>query len=319
MKGDEQEEDRTLKTLTKISHGYYQPYFYWMFPILVAREQHLFEQDGIELDVHDIVPQGQPEGKAQWYKEAFETKSRDFYFCCAWQGIYSTSETGRGLIGAALKSSLIKTFAIYTRPDTRINSVLDLIESGTPIAVNKNADAHYVTLKNLSEFVPEERVRLSHVGGVERCFKALMSKEVDAATLAGPYAEAAEAIGYRRVLALSRTEPTVVVFNEKLGHDALTAFVKSINGAITLINAEREKYRRRYVKEFEEVIDRYLPELKASRAAVASRLTLPVWAEARTLQKEEFLQIHSFLLEHGLTQEGRGYSGTVDVSAAASY
>src|SRR5207249_2122551 len=256
MKGGERKEDRTLKTLTKISHGYYQPYFYWMFPILVAREQHLFEQDGIELEVHDIVPQGQPEGKAQWYKEAFETKSRDFYFCCAWQGIYSTSETGKGLIGAALKSSLIKTFAIYTRPDTRITSVLDLVESGTPIAVNKNADAHYVTLKNLSELVPEDRIRLSHLGGVERCFKGLMSKEVDAATLAGPYAE---------------------------------------------------------------VVDRYLPELKPSRSAVASRLTLPVWAEARTLQKEEFLQIHSFLLEHGLTQEGRGYSGTVDVSAAASY
>ncbi len=164
-----------MKTLTKISHGYYQPYFYWMFPILVAREQHLFEQDGIELEVHDIVPQGQPEGKAQWYKEAFETKSRDFYFCCAWQGIYSTSETGKGLIGAALKSSLIKTFAIYTRPDTRIHSVLDLIESGTPIAVNKNADAHYVTLKNLSEFVPADRVRLTHLGGVERCLKALIS------------------------------------------------------------------------------------------------------------------------------------------------
>ncbi|HLQ03880.1 MAG TPA: hypothetical protein VK114_03685, partial [Nitrososphaerales archaeon] len=59
--------------------------------------------------------------------------------------------------------------------------------------------------------------------------------------------------------------------------------------------------------------------LKPSRSAVASRLTLPVWAEARTLQKEEFLQIHSFLLEHGLTQEGKGYSGTVDVSAAALY
>ena len=25
--------------LTTISHGYYQPYFYWMFPIVVAREE----------------------------------------------------------------------------------------------------------------------------------------------------------------------------------------------------------------------------------------------------------------------------------------
>ncbi len=305
-----------MKTLAKISHGYYQPYFYWMFPILVAREQKMFEKEGIELEVHDIVPQGQPEKKAQWYREALETKSRDFYFCCAWQGIYSTSETGRGLIGAALKSSLIKTFAIYTRPDTKIKNVLDLVESRTPIAVNKNADAHYVTLKNLSEFVPEDRIRLSHLGGVERCLEALISKEVDAATLAGPYAEAAEAIGYRRILPLSRTEPTVVVFNEKLGHDLLASFVKSINRAIDLINGEREKYRARYVKEFEEVLEKYLPELGPSRAAIKERLTLPVWAEATPLKREEFAQIHSFLLEHGLSLEGRGYSGTVDPSAA---
>jgi ABC-type nitrate/sulfonate/bicarbonate transport system substrate-binding protein len=305
-----------MKTLAKISHGYYQPYFYWMFPILVAREQKMFEKEGIELEVHDIVPQGQPEKKAQWYREALETKSRDFYFCCAWQGIYSTSETGRGLIGAALKSSLIKTFAIYTRPDTKIRNVLDLVESGTPIAVNKNADAHYVTLKNLSEFVPEDRIRLSHLGGVERCLEALISKEVDAATLAGPYAEAAEAIGYRRILPLSRTEPTVVVFNEKLGHDLLASFVKSINRAIDLINGEREKYRARYVKEFEEVLEKYLPELRPSRAAIKERLTLPVWAEATPLKREEFAQIHSFLLEHGLSLEGRGYSGTVDPNAA---
>src|SRR5207244_13599084 len=113
MKGAAQEVGN-LKTLTKITHGYYQPYFYWMFPILVAREQHLFEQDGIELEVHDIIPQRQPEGKAQWYKEAFETKSRDFYFCCSWQGIYITIVTRSGLIGPPLKSSLIHTFSIYT-------------------------------------------------------------------------------------------------------------------------------------------------------------------------------------------------------------
>ena len=98
-----------------IRHGYYQPYFYMMFPILVANEQGIFKGEGIDLDIHDIVEGGQPEDKANWYKEAFEEKSRDFYFCCALQGVYSTCTNRKGKISAGIKSTLIKTFAIYSK------------------------------------------------------------------------------------------------------------------------------------------------------------------------------------------------------------
>ncbi len=300
-----------MKNLIPVSHGYYMPYFYWMFPIVVAKEEGLFQSAGIDLQVHDIVGGGQPEDKADWYKRAFENRSRDFYFCCAWQGVYSTAETGKGMIGAALKSTLIKTFAIYTRPDSGINNVLDLVEKHGTIAVNKNADAHYVTVKNLSEFVPESEINLSHVGGVEKCFKALIRREVEAATLAGPYAEAAEATGYKRILPLSRTEPTVIVFNDSLGRQAIRSFLVAVNNAIGRINTDRTKYRRRYVKEFEEVVSKYLPEIADSLPAIKQRLTLPTWVDARILGKEEFSEIHSFLLEHGLSARGRGYEGSV--------
>lgn len=308
-----------MSQLVTISHGYYKPYFYWMFPILVAREERLFEKEGISLSVHDIVPEGQPEDKANWYRGAFENRSRDFYFCCAWQGVYSTCETGRGKIGAALKSTLIKTFAIYTTPDSDLTNVLDLVDRQVPIAVNLNADAHYITLKNLSEFVPSERVKLLHLGGVEKCFKALVGREVKAATLAGPYAEAAEALGYRRLLSLSRTEPTVVVFNEVLGIGVLRSFVAAINAAITRINADRLRYRARYVKEFEEVVAGYLPEIKGSLPLITPKMRLPAWAPATALSREEFSEIHSFLLEQGLSEPGKGYDVTVgaDLSAGA--
>jgi len=304
-----------LKRPVAITHGYYQPYYYWMFPIVVAKEQGLFKAVGVTLNVHDIVAGGQPEDKAGWYKEAFETRSRDFYFCCIWQGIYSTAETGKGKIGAALKSTLIKTFGIYVKPESGFGNVLDLVEKGTPIAVNRNADAHYVTLKNLSEFVPENKIILTHLGGVEKCFKALIADDVKAATLAGPYAEAAEAIGYRKLLALSRTEPTVIVFDSELGMTAVTRFLVAINKAIGLINGDREKYIRRYREEFRQVVMKYLPELRGSLDKILPRVSLPVWADAKALSTEEFREVHTFLLEHGLSTEGKGYEGSVTVSA----
>ena len=228
-----------VQGLTTISHGYYQPYFYWMFPIVVAREEGLFEKEGVTLEVHDIVPGGQPENKAEWYREALDERSRDFYFCCAWQGVYSTCETGKGKIGAAIKSTLIKTFGIYTKPDSPIRNILDITENGVQIAVNKNADAHYVTLENLAEFVPPSQIKLMHLGGIDGCFQALAKGEVQAATLAGPYAEAAEAIGYRRVMALSRTLPTLIVFNDAVETSAANSFLAAVNKAVDKVNGDR--------------------------------------------------------------------------------
>jgi ABC-type nitrate/sulfonate/bicarbonate transport system substrate-binding protein len=307
------------QNLTTITHGYYQPYFYWMFPIVVAREEGLFEKEGVTLDVHDIVPGGQPENKAEWYREALDDRSRDFYFCCAWQGVYSTCETGKGKIGAAIKSTLIKTFGIYTKPDSPIRSILDITENGVQIAVNKNADAHYVTLENLAEFVPVSDVKLMHLGGIDGCFKALEAGDVQAATLAGPYAEAAEAIGYRRIMPLSRTQPTLIVFNDAVDTAAANSFLAAVNKAVDKVNGDRTRYHARYVQEFEEVVNKYIPQLKADLPKIKARLTLPVWAETKILSEGDFNNIHDFLMEHGLAAQGKGYEGTVKTNLAIAH
>jgi ABC-type nitrate/sulfonate/bicarbonate transport system substrate-binding protein len=290
-----------------------------MFPILVAREEGLFEKEGVTLEVHDIVPGGQPENKAEWYREALDDRSRDFYFCCAWQGVYSTCETGKGKIGAAIKSTLIKTFGVYTKPDSPIRSILDITENGIQIAVNKNADAHYVTLENLSEFVPTSQIKLMHLGGIDGCFKALAAGDVQAATLAGPYAEAAEAIGYRRIMPLSRTEPTLVVFNDAVDTSAANSFLAAVNKAIDKVNGDRARYHEIYVREFEEVVNKYIPELKSELPKVRAAITLPVWAESKILSEDAFNGVHDFLMENGLSVKGKGYEGTVKTNLAIAH
>jgi hypothetical protein len=295
-----------------LSHGYYKPYFYWMFPIVVANEEKLFEAEGVDMQISDIVSGGQPEDKAGWYKNALDSGTRDFYFCCAWQGVYSTCSTGRGRIGAGLRSTLIKTFGIYSKPDSGFENVLDIPRRNAKIAVNKNADAHYVTLKNLTEFVPESEIKFAHLGGIEKCFKALINDEVEVATLAGPYAEAAEAIGFRRLLPLSRTEPTFVVLEEHIDEATAKSFFKAINGAIDLINGDREKYRQRYLKEFSDVVEKHLPEISGRLDSILPKIRLPAWAPAEAVTRNEFDQIQTFLVEKGLSVGGRNYDSTVE-------
>ena len=283
-----------------------------MFPIVVANEEGLLKEEGIDLKVHEIVSGGQPEDKANWYKEAFEEKSRDFYFCCAWQGVYSTCANRDGRIGAAIRSTLIKTFGIYVKPDSGFENVLDIVRHGASIAVNKNADAHYVTLKNLSEFVPADQIKFSHLGGIEKCFRALIHDEVKVATLAGPYAEAAEAIGYRRLLPLSRTEPTFIVLDERLDENASRSFLVALNKAVDLINGDRNKYRERYLREFSDVIENYLPEVSADLPAILPKVRLPAWAKIEAVTRNEFDEIHTFLIENGLSVGEGNYESTVE-------
>jgi len=185
--------------------------------------------------------------------------------------------------------------------------------------VSKNADAHYVTLQNLSEFVPASQIKLMHLGGIDGCFKALAAGDVKAATLAGPYAEAAEAIGYRRVMPLSRTEPTLIVFNDAVDTSAANSFLAAVNKAVDKIDSDRKKYHARYLKEFEEVVNKYIPELRNDLPKVKARITLPVWAESKIFAKDEFNGIHEFLLEHSLSVKGGGYEGTVKTNLAIAH
>ena len=300
----------------KINHGYYRPYFYWMFPLVVANEQGLFQEEGIDFSIHDIVEGGQPEDKAYWYKEALDENSRDFYFCCAWQGVYSTCSNKTGKIGAGLKSTLIKTFAIYSKPHSTFENILDIVREGAPIAVNKNADAHYVTLKNMSEFVPAHQIKFAHLGGIERCFKALINNEVKVATLAGPYAEAAEALGYRRLLSLSRTEPTFIVLNDRLDEPSSRSFLVALNKAIDLINGDRARYRERYLQEFRAVVEKYLPEISGSLATILPQVRLPAWDRVDAVSRNEFDEIQTFLLDNGMSVNGPGYEKIVEPEIA---
>ena len=283
-----------------IKHGYYAPYFYWMFPLVVANEERIFPKVGVDFKVTDIVAGGQPENKADWYLEAFQKGIRDFYFCCAWQGVYSTNATRKGRIIAAAPSTLLKTFAIYTMPSSDVKSVYDLWKNRYAVAVNKFADAHYVTLKNMRQFLPDSQIQLAHLGGVEQCFRALLDGKVKAATLAGPYADFAQHVGMRRILGLSRDEPTFIVMDETFDNETVSAFLKAVNMAIARIRESPERYRDRYYKEFDMVVKAFLPELAPKLNGFKERMEIPVWADLRQVTRQEFETIRNFMEETGL-------------------
>ena len=298
-----------------IRHGYYAPYFYWMFPILVANEEGIFRKEGIDFKVTDIVAGGQPENKAEWYFEAFQKGIRDFYVCCAWQGVYSTNSTRKGRIAAAAPSTVVKTFAIYTLPDSGIKSVFDIGKHQHPVAVNKFADAHYVTLKNLKQYLPDSQIKLAHLGGVEQCFKALLDGKVKAATLAGPYADFAYHIGLRKILGLSRDEPTFVVVDESFDDETIASFLRAINEAIAKIREDPDSYKERYFKEFETVVKAFLPELVPKLEGFKERVQVPVWADLRAVNKEEFESITSFMEQTSLIEGKSSFEELVNTKA----
>ena len=68
-----------------------------------------------------------------------------------------------------------------------------------PVAVQFHAGSHYVAIRLLSGYIPEEKLKLVHYGSPQHRFEALMNGEVAAATLMEPWITLAEKVGCRAV------------------------------------------------------------------------------------------------------------------------
>ena len=66
-----------------------------------------------------------------------------------------------------------------------------------PVAVQFHAGSHYVALRLLSGYLPEEKIKLVHHGSPQFRFEAMMRGEVEAAALMEPWITLAEKLGCR--------------------------------------------------------------------------------------------------------------------------
>lgn len=206
------------------------------------------------------------------YQKAFDQGKCDIYRACEWGQIRRTYDNPNGPIVARRPAMVYQ--GIFVRPDSPINATIAL--AGKSVGVQFHQGSHYCSLAMLEGFMPREEIRVVHAGTVQERYEALMSKEVDAATLMEPWVTLAHKNNCKEIISTfyQGTENAAQGLDDKVWDAALRAVRK----AVKLINENKKKYIHYMLDEIPEkyakqvtVDDFYLPRLRYVEPAPYSR------------------------------------------------
>lgn len=226
-------------------------------------------------------------------------------------GAVTVHESGRPLKIASLALGATREespFAIVAAPGSAITSVEDL--KGVEIGIANFTVIHYVTEKMLldSGFAPEE-IKLAHIAQIPVRFEALMSGQIQAATLPEPLLSLAEAKGARVILsdtdAKQNYSHSVTVFTDeaiRTKADAIRRFFAAYNKGVEAIRRDPMAYR----------------ELLAEKANLPSEIRetyrVTPYSPAQVPEKADVEAVIQWLSEKGVIQGDLTYEEIVDPS-----
>ncbi|HYZ17871.1 MAG TPA: hypothetical protein VE591_15780 [Candidatus Acidoferrum sp.] len=209
-------------------------------PVLVARDEGLFERAGIELrysadyqdrdhDARDVLAR---------LKEAhFEQQRSDVFNVCEWGSIDRIERGNRGGRIAAWRAAV--TAQAILSYDEEIQEPRDL--ANVPVGVNEFTGSHYTTLQLLEGAIERDQIVVQHVGPPENRYRALRAREVRAVTLMEPFISLALKEG-AHLVGVTFYRGSEVISPEIPAADRET-YLRVIDDAVDRINADRGRYK----------------------------------------------------------------------------
>ena len=116
-----------------------------------------------------------------------------------------------------------------------------------PVAVQFHAGSHYVALRLLSGYLPEEKLKLVHYGSPQFRFEAMLKGEVEAAALMEPWITLAEKLGCRAVCEGHYLGAENA--SDNMDEETFAAINRAIVNAVNRINADKRKYMHYLIDE----------------------------------------------------------------------
>ncbi|HKU47846.1 MAG TPA: hypothetical protein VJQ58_13240 [Burkholderiales bacterium] len=169
----------------------------------VAEREGFFAAEGIEVEWDIKTFRGtQSSWKGTDYfsrpqdKPYTEAKDSSLIQCaCVW-GSISNAASGMGRFVPDCYG--VSPWAIFVRPDSPIKKPQDLKD--VPVSVGLRAGSHFNVPFRLEKFLPLENIKVVNSGGFGARLRALLDKEVEAASLLPPQIDMAKQLGLRMVM-----------------------------------------------------------------------------------------------------------------------
>ena len=209
----------------------------------VAMEEGFFRDEGLDVEFDMEVFRGtQASWKGLEYFERpqdrpFAENGADNLIQCACQwGTISNAASG---MGRAVRDCYgISPWGIFVRPDSSIRAPQDLAD--VPIAVGMRAGSHFNVPYRLEEHLPLDRINTRNVGGFSARLEALLSGEVEAASLLPPQIDMARQLGMRAVI--EDEFITIWWVPETMSGGTVRGYIDALARAEEVISADLPKY-----------------------------------------------------------------------------
>ena len=282
-------------------------------PWLVARDEGLFAQEGLEVEFVRAQGRGSLPGEANQPQAiddpnqvgsflvhgVFEEKLVDLYRACEWGQIRRAQDSGVGgqIIGMR---PAIGTQAIFVGPGSALTHPQDLRNQS--VGVNFHAGSHYITLQMLEGFLEQDEIKVVHLGDPRLRYQAMLNGEVAAASLMEPWIALAEKKGCSLIMEAYYIGSDIAA--ESIDAETFQAINRAIALAVQLINADKRKY-------LHYLIDDVPPEL-GSLSPDDFRLSRLRYVEPKPYPAEEFERTLRWMLSWGLISPDANFEDLVD-------
>jgi NitT/TauT family transport system substrate-binding protein len=264
-------------------------------PELVAYHEGLFEKEGIAVSWADrdqgvvkTVDRGitSPKGVDPFlsHGKLFEQGAADMYNACEWGNYCRVGSTAAGSRQVG-RRAIVSYAAMVVAPDSPVYTPQQL--ANRVIGVPFYFGTHYIAMHMLQGFVRREEVKLCFApNGSRYRLDAVLSGEIDAATLTEPHVSLAEKKGCR-IISEALFHGTEVA-SARVDAETYAAFNRAVREAVRRINANKRAYLHYFIdyhgKTDPEVAALKVEDLRDSRLVVCDPAPIPLDEMQRTYE-----------------------------------
>jgi NitT/TauT family transport system substrate-binding protein len=279
-------------------------------PLLVARDEGFFRDQGLDVDVIRTPGSGQRDSDHQALRanvfdrtmEAlYDQGACDQFRMCEWgvmkRAVESNVTSGHRPAKIVALGSAMSTFAIVSDPESGIYEPEQL--KGKPIGVSPFNGSHFTTLKLLEGFLKREQIKTRFAGTMKERIDALTRGEVAAISLMEPWISVAEKRGLRVLMESHSTRSEAA--GDELDGPTLRKMFDAEAEAAKAIEKNPERYAHYLVQEAGGLLE--LKDLKLSRI---------LNAPPEPYTRERFDHTYQWTLAWDLVPSGATYENTVD-------
>jgi NitT/TauT family transport system substrate-binding protein len=278
--------------------------------VLVARDEGLFRDEGLDVEVIDTPGTAQVNADRQALRAVifdrtmealYNTGDVNQYRMCEWGVMKRTVEAvqcGQRPAKIVALGAAMSKMAIVTAPHSRIYEPEQLKD--TPVAVSPFNGSHFTTLKMLEGFVKKEHILVVNAGTMCERLEAVRRGDVAAGNFMEPWISVAQKQGFRILMESHSTRSEAA--SDNLDGPTLAAMFRAEARASEMINANPAKYAHYLLKEAQDLLEPH--ELQTWRL---------LYGPPMPYTRQRFETTYEWMLGYpGLVAPGATYDTTVD-------